>query len=254
MSHVVSLSCEPSPHALAELALLGSIAGRGNLTSPLSGPGLQAVWSANRTLHRRWMAELTRIDSQRPTGLRPLEVVGLELFLTELLTRVWATNWTIQDRALHQTDVERVMRNSLNGLARVRKEVLMLMVRHWQGPSAELVSRLDRFRRRCERWTDLLIAGPASQQGVWDFAVETERAKDFGEESWSRVAGEANPVSLLVSAGLRVMFGTPFPKGCCQHDCFAELIAATLATLPATAFHEDGTLKPAGEWVADGGL
>lgn len=239
---------------MAELALIGSIAGRGNLPSPLAGSGLQAVWSANRTLDRRWMAELTRADAQRLTGLRPLEIVGLELFLTELVTRVWATNWTIQDRRRQQTDVERVMRNSLNGLARVRREVLMLMVRHWQGPSAEVVSRLDRFRRRCERWTDLLIAGAASRHGVWDFAVETERAKDFGEESWSRVAGEANPVSLLVSAGLRVMFGTPFPKGCCRHDCFAELIAAILATMPPSAFQDDGSLKPAGEWVTGGGL
>lgn len=249
MSHVVSLSCEPSPHALAELALIGSIAGRGNMTSPLTGPVLQSVWTASRNLHRRWMAELARTDSQRPTGLRPLELVGLELFLTELVMRVWATNWTIQDRAQQQTDIERVMRNSLNGLSRVRREVLMLMVKHWQGPSSELVSRLDRFRRRCERWTDLLIAGPAGRHGVWNFAVETGRAKDFGQESWSRSAGEANPVSLLVSAGLRVMFGTPFPKGCCQHDGFGELIGAILSTLPATAFHEDGSLKPAGEWV-----
>lgn len=250
MSHVVSLSSEPSPHALAELALLGSISGR--WTAPLSLPGsaLQSFWSVNRNLQRRWTLELGRTANHRPAGLRPLELVGLELFLTELLTRVWATNWTIGDRSRHQADVERLMRNTVNGLARVRREVLMRMVDHWQGESAELVSRLDRFRRRCERWTDLLIAGPASVHGVWDFAVESDRARDFGRESWSRSAGEANPVSLLVSAGLRVMFGTPFPKGCCQHDNFGELRGAVLSALPPAAFHDDGTLKPAADWMA----
>lgn len=237
---------------MAELALIGSISGRSVRSDavPPLGPIVQSFWSASRALQQRWLAELTGVDEKLASGSADFETVTLELFLTELLTRVWATHWTILDRAHGQIDAERLLRNTLSGMGRVRREVLLLMVKNWQGPSAELVSRLDRFRRRCERWTDLLIAGPASVHGVWDFAVELERAQDFGLESWSRSAGETSPASLLVSAGLRVMFGTPFPTKCCQHAAFARLMSAALSTLPAAAFHDDGTLKPAGEWSA----
>lgn len=243
----------PNPTALAELALVGSIFGRTDAArSPQAlSPILRPFWSASRTLQQGWMSELSQLRTDISPEMERFERVSLELFLTELVTRVWATNWTIIDRAQGDRDAERILSNTLQGLGRIRREVLLLMVRNWHEASSELVSRLDRFRRRSERWTDLLISGPASAYGVWDFAVDPVRARDFGRDSWTRTAGEANAASLLVSAGLRVMFGTPWPLNCCRQESFATLMTAILSTLPSTAFHEDGTLKPAKGW-ADG--
>lgn len=241
----------PNPDAFVELALIGSVAGRADAAlRPVIGDlSLRQFWNANRTLQHHWINELRSVTGRlsEKTG-DGFERITLEIFLTDLITRVWATNWTISDRLLGQRDVERVMLNSLQGLSRVRREVLLLMVRNWRGPGEERVSRLDRFRRRSERWADLLIASPAAEHGVWDFAVEIDRARDFGEEDWSRRAGAANPVSLLVSAGLRVMFGTPWPRGCCVSEPFGDLLSAIPATLPPQAFAADGSLRPVWDW------
>jgi hypothetical protein len=244
----------PDPTSLAELALVGSIFGRADssLLPPSLGPILRRFWLASRTLQQSWLGELSRLRTELSPETERFERIALELFLTELLTRVWGTNWTIADRVRKQQDAERILGNVLQGLGRVRREVLMLMVRNWQDDPTDLISRLDRFRRRSERWTDLLIAGPASIYGTWEFAVDEDRARDFGGENWSRFGGEADPASLLISAGLRVMFGTPWPPGCCRAEPFAALASAILATLPESAFGEDGTLKPAKEWLQIG--
>lgn len=241
----------PTPDAFVELALIGSIAGRADasLRPVVVDEALRQFWSANRKLQNQWIHELRSATGQlSDSAADNFERIALELFLTELLTRVWATNWTISDRLLGRRDVERVMSNSLQGLSRVRRDVLLLMVRNWRGPAEDCVSRLDRFRRRSERWADLLIASPAAEHDVWDFAVEIDRARDFGEEDWSRRAGAANPVSLLVSAGLRVMFGTSWPRGCCTSEPFAELLSAIPVTLPPQAFAADGSLRPVWDW------
>lgn len=242
----------PNPNALAELALVGSVTGRTAwvLQPQRLGAAMRSFWSASRKLQTGWQRELTLVPEDLSESPASFERVALEIQLTELLTRIWATNWTIADRAQDQRDVERIMSNILHGMGRIRRDVLLLMVRNWQGTSVELVSRLDRFRRRSERWTDLLIAGPASLHGVWDFAVEPERARDFGSDSWSKDTSSANPASLLVSAGLRVMFGSPWPLGCCRHDLFGELLTSIRSTLPAEAFKSDGELRPAWEWQA----
>lgn len=246
----VSPQLVPTPNAIAELALLGSVLGRepGAGQRSVTGPALRQFWSANRALQHRWMSELSAVSTDSLTETEGFERIALELFLVEMLTRIWATNWTIADRTQGHRDIERILGNSIRGLDRVRREVLLLMVKNWRGSGTEMISRLDRFRRRSERWTDLLISGPAAAYGVWEFAVEVERAQDFGLESWSSAAGMSNPASLLVSAGLRVMFGTPWPLGCCRRKCFSEMLSAVILSLPPEALHDDGTLKPASDW------
>ncbi len=242
----------PSPSLLAELALLGSITGRSIQDFPHEalGPILRQFWSAQRALQFRWLADLKNITPSVDVECETLERIGLELFLVEMATRVWVTTWSARDRQYGRGDVERLALNMLLGLERVRREVLMAMVTYWDGPAAETISRLDRFRRRSERWTDLLIAGPAMQHDMWQFAQDAVRSRDFGVENWGKPAGGVNPASLLVSAGLRVMFGTPWPRGCCTSAPFGDLVAAIISSLPPQAFDAAGSLQPVWSWKA----
>ena len=246
----VTIFPTPSPNALAELALVGAMSGRlvQPFQPPMLGSALRQFWASSRRMQSGWQKQLAGLPEDLSLDFDKFERVALEVFLAELLTRVWATNWTIGDRAQGLTDVERILTNTLLGLEHVRKEVLLLMVRQWQGPTTEMISRIDRFRRRSERWADLLIAGPASVHGVWEFAVEPQRAQDFGAETWTSTTSVGTAASLLVSAGLRVMFGSPWPQGCCQDALFGEMLSAVYSTLPAEAFREDGTLLPTWEW------
>ena len=242
----------PGPTGLAELALTGSLLSQadsgGNLAA--QGAAIRRFWSANRRLQHQWLDEIGRFSEDISENALRFERLSLEVLLTELLSRVWATSWTIADRIHGERDVERILINVLHGMARVHREILLLMVRNWDGPATKLISRLDRFRRRSERWTDMLIAGPASIHGVWDFAVDPDRARDFGLDRQTGGTAAVNPASLLVSAGLRVMFAASWPPGCCEGPPFPDLLDAIVSTMPPEAFDAGGALRPAWRWPA----
>ncbi|MFO0916781.1 MAG: hypothetical protein U0872_00495 [Planctomycetaceae bacterium] len=245
-----------TPQALAELAFVGTVWGRSSwVRQPqLFGEVLRLFWSSERRLQQQWLRQLMQVGKDFEGETQVFEQVAMELFVTDMVTRVWGTNWTIADRLQGNSDVEQIVVNSLSGLEKLRRDLLLLMVHRWESESNGVISRLDRFRRRAERWADLLIAGPASLHGVWDYAVEPRRSRDFGEETWQHETSSCNPVSLLVSAGLRVMYGTPWPANCCTATPFAELMRAIFMTLPEAAFQQNGRLKPAWEWCGSGGV
>jgi hypothetical protein len=222
-------SLVPSPAVLAEWALSGSLISKSETLPQADGPALRHFWATQRRLQHAWLADLRHCGGDLAAEAHRFERVALENFLTELLTRVWATNWSIADRLRANCDSERVLLNVLQGIARVRREVLLLMVGDWDGPATDMISRVDRFRRRCERWTDLLVAGPGSRHGMWDFAVEPDRARDFGRDR--NGGAESAAASLLISAGLRVMFASRWPSGCCEGPHFAALLTTITSTL-----------------------
>lgn len=240
----------PTPQSMAELAFVGTMWGRSEWVQQPQpfGDVLRDFWASGKKLQQEWCRQLTRVGNDFEREAKVFEQVAMELFLTDLVARVWATNWTIADRAQGQTDVERIVTNTLLGLEKTRRDLLLLMVHRWESASSVLISRLDRFRRRSERWTDLLIAGPATLHDVWDYAIDVRRSRDFGQETWQEESSSSNAVSLLVSAGLRVMFATPWPAGCCHAEPFVDLMRSIMSTLPAEAFRDDGRLRPAWEW------
>lgn len=110
------------------------------------------------------------------------------------------------------------------------------------GLSPQEAASLDRFRRRCERWTDVLLGPLVSRTGLTDFAVSPDRAADFGgdaedafESSWP-----------LLLAGLRLAFATAddFRDAPTRRDgAEVNLLAAAIAaTLPSAAFDSTGRL------------
>ncbi len=250
MPSLPTVGLTSTPQTLAELAFVGTVWGRSAwVRQPqLFGEVLRLFWSSERRLQQEWLRQLMQVDKNFEQEAKIFEQVAMELFVTDLVTRVWGTNWTIADRAQGGSDVQQIVTNSLCGLEKIRRDLLLLMVHRWESASNVLISRLDRFRRRSERWTDLLIAGPAALHGVWDYAIEPQRARDFGEETWQQESNRANPVSLLVSAGLRVMYGTPWPADCCTAEPFTGLMRSILVTLPEAAFQANGRLRPAWEW------
>lgn len=184
------------------------------------------------------------------------EPMVIDVLATELITRLWGAVLIAKDRAAGRFDAEPVARDVLLLHLEARQKVLRLLV---DGPfvTLEQTARLDRLRRRIERWTDLLLGHILKQHPLGDFAFNFERALDFGEEQLQdRRASQIQTVWELYLLCLRTSFpADPLPES------FAgalrlEIVRSILACFPAGMFHDEGPIKSVrvGQLLADVGL
>jgi hypothetical protein len=121
------------------------------------------------------------------------------------------------------------------GHMEARHRVLSLMVRGC-GIDAEAALKLNRLRRRAERWTDLLVGRLAGAYDVSEFAVDPQRAKDFAPDpffaSWP-----------LTMASLRAAFQRGLSPESPNADLNARIAAAILSCYPWELFDSIGLLR-----------
>ena len=132
-----------------------------------------------------------------------------EVLAAEVLARVWSATLTAADRHSAGDRYERLVRHVFTGHLHARHRALSLIAEGRQLPGREL-PRLDQLRRRCERWTDVLVGHLVSRYDVEEFAFDAERAREFGGTQQDR--GDVSPqhaVWGLILAGI----GVSFPSG-----------------------------------------
>jgi hypothetical protein len=117
--------------------------------------------------------------------------------------------------------------------------VLKLLVRG-QGIGAEDLVRLNRLRRRAERWTDLLVGNLAGMHGVGEFAISPQRAKEFSEDL--RDNGNEFVWSLTL-ASLRAAFQRGLGVVSPNEDLNARIAASILACFPEELFDSTGLFQ-----------
>ena len=172
-----------------------------------------------------------------------LERLAPRVFACEMVVRTWGTILARLDLRREKDDLIRLSRNAVNGLLQIRNGILsrLLMV---PDSSSGRLTEIDRLRRRCDRWTDLLLGPIATGCGCFEFAFDEERARDFGEEGRIADPGTGpHVVEHLVSAGLRLAFIQHLPieeVDVPEFDCLARSI---LSNIPHQAFHRDGSLR-----------
>lgn len=104
-----------------------------------------------------------------------------EIFLADVLARVWGAVLAAHDQAHHQRQLGPLAEATLLIQSEIVKDAHALLVRAPYIPLAE-AARLIRLRGRAERWTDLLLAHLVSDFDIRDFTVNPERARDFASE------------------------------------------------------------------------
>jgi hypothetical protein len=127
-----------------------------------------------------------------------LQTLGVEILLADLLLRVWGTILAAQDRQRGVPVARPIMEHVLYAIHYSRSRLL-----EWVMHGGEAAASIDRFRRRCERWTDALIGPILARYGTSLFAHNPRRAWEFGEEQ----LGAATAVAQLQRAGIRAAFG-----------------------------------------------
>ena len=160
-----------------------------------------------------------------------------------MVARIWSTVIASLDRRHGcDDDLIRLARSAVSGLLRIRNGILSRLLSVSEGQSTRVLE-LDRLRRRCDRWTDVLLGPIALQSECFEFAFDEGRARDFGEEN--RAANPTtgpNAAEHLVSAGLRLTFLQHLSDEPIDEPEIVRLTQSILSNIPSQSLHRDGTL------------
>jgi hypothetical protein len=230
---------------LIELAALvsahGPIMVQGDVQIPARG--IEQYWTSSKIRLDRWARSLKSFSRQVQPGVRRgeqqwLELRGVleEILTGEILTRVWTAVLCLYDRTHGTDEAESVARSVLVGHTEARHRVLMLLA-HGANIDAQAVVKLNRLRRRSERWTDLLIGRLSDTLDMSEFAIDPQRAQDFAEDSPSRRGFEPSGLAWpLLLASLRKAFQRELGAISPNADLNARIASGILACFPSQMF------------------
>jgi hypothetical protein len=232
---------------LIELAALVSAHGPVLVQSDaqINARGIEQYWTSSKIRLDHWTRTLK--DLGRPAGGRHIERQWLEargvleeILTGEILTRVWAAVLCAYDRARGTDEAEPVARSVLIGHVEARHRVLALLS---QGTKIEAKAavKLNRLRRRCERWTDLLVGRLGGMQDLSEFAIDPKRAEDFAEDAPNRRGFEPSHLAWpLLLLSLRTAFQRELGAVSPNAELNARIAAGVLACFPSQVFDSSG--------------
>lgn len=212
---------------------------------------LQRYWSCSRAQGRLWLARLTDFPAEVATasaarrgGLwRRMQPLVADVFAGDLTARVWGAVLTARDCLSGEVCAGPIARSVILQHESVRRRALQLMLES-PGFSVEDFALLDRLRRRLERWNDVLVGHLVRRYGLSEFAVDPERAREFGEEqladSWG--TGDFQVWDLYLVCLRSALPDAALPGGRLA-DLRREIAQTMLAAFPREAFLESGPLK-----------
>jgi hypothetical protein len=237
---------------LAELAALVAVhspsivAGGGRI--PLAAN--QQYWTAAKCRLDRWLRLLRQLAIAADAPLRPATLawprvapVLEEIFVGELLTRVWTAAAAAYDAVHTEQELEPVARNILAGHLDARRRLLALMA---EGRAIELPEavHLNQLRRRIERWTDLLLAHLAAATDVGELAFDSARARDFAEDLAHEAAhADRRLTSQILLAALDASLGATLSDRSPNADLNRRIGSAILAAFREQQFDSLGVSK-----------
>ncbi len=238
---------------LVELAALVAVHGPVLVRSPHNVPdaSIEAYWVAAKCRLDRWARDLKRI-SQQAIDLDPLQrrrqwprtrALLEEILTGEVLTRVWTAVMCAYDRRRDSVTTEPIVRSVMIGHLEARHRVLNLLVQGASIDSEEAV-KLNRLRRRVERWTDMLIGYLSGLENVAEFAIDPDRAHDFAEDLsyQGRMAGGRHAWP-LVAASLRAAFRQGPDSKTANADLNQRIASSIVACFPAELFDATGLFR-----------
>lgn len=218
---------------------------------PISQTALQETWAASRDWLVQLMRELDELTAAAG-ALPPTERAELwprfetalnQIFATEMLIRVLGGVFAARKNEPGGEEDAVVARNMLILQLQARQRALMVLV---DGPACARgdIARVDRLRRKIERWTDMLLGPLVFRYEVEEFAFEAQRAREFGQDDFENDGpGNRQCTWQLLLAGLRTSFPDEEHPSAAPHPWPEVLCNAALRCLPVDASYADGPFR-----------
>ncbi len=210
----------------------------------------EQYWATSKCRFESWHRALKRYADRvaNPSHLEPDHWLDLratldEIFVSEILTRVWTAVLVARDRR-HQGEVdEPLARSVFESHLEARGRALALLL-HSQAVSTPQAVAINRLRRRAERWSDLLVGGLFAEPTAREFAFDAERAADFADElAQRRALAGGRQAWRLTLVSLRGAFLGGLSPQAANPDANARVTAAVLGCFPGELFDSTGVLK-----------
>lgn len=212
---------------------------------------MEQFWESSQKRLRLWLSALAYYQ-KRSLQVSPAERAQLwveleptlsEIFVSEILTRVWGAILTAIDQGLRTHDYEPIARNVLIGHLDARKRALQLLASD-SSISIDQLARIDVIRRRVERWTDLLIGHLVERYDTRDFAFDAIRAQEFGAQQLLQSAESSREQAwTLVLVGLRMAFTIESHEDPPNELFQQQIVTSILDCFPPNAFSPEGPFR-----------
>src|SRR5262249_48758637 len=161
---------------------------------------LQRYWSCSRAQDRLWLARLNECSAAAdiareatPHACTKMTAVLSDILAGDLLCRVWGAVLTAAGLPSFPAWSAPVGGAVFPRRASVRRKALRVLC-DFPGRQEEEIADCDRLRRRLDRWTDILVGHLVRRYGLDKFAIDPERAREYGteqlEDSWETMNGQ----------------------------------------------------------------
>lgn len=212
---------------------------------------LQEYWKCSRGRLVEWLRSLDALASEASVCERAdqagvwsrAEPTIAEIFVSEILTRVWAAVLTANDRNHQTCRAEPIARNTMKGHIEARNRAMTLMLSDIAVP-VESLAKMDRLRRKAERWSDLLIGHLVVSYQLDELAFESDRSVEFGESQLKEILKATDePVWEFVLTGIRLAFSTTESNPATTGVWNRGIVQSVLCSFPSDSFSESGLFK-----------
>lgn len=239
---------------LVELAAQLTDQFRGLTDAPLQlqSKGVEQYWVASRCRLDRWSSALSEHSDRMMSPDASLEDLWHEIrptldevLLSEVLTRVWSAILVAYDRSRGTSEYGPVARSIFTGHCEARHRALKLLF-SGQGLGVEHAVAHNRLRRRCELWTDTLLAALGDENGSSDLAFDRRRVESLaGDLHQQPRRGIGNPAWQVVLASLRAAIQREELLVAANDDLNQQVAAGIIACFSPNAFDAVGNLTSA---------
>lgn len=227
----------PAPWRVSQvMELAGDLAERSvpwaESAAPISDPALFRLWSETRRLTAEWdrrYDEACRWDWHLAPATAAVrwDLIATEIFAVESVLRVLGTCLAAVDLQAGHNLYRPIADRVVLSVQHVRRRLLTGISQAGDDQSA-----LDRFRRRCERWTDMLIGPCLVRFGTATFTHDGRRAWEFGEDLLANVQLDA--LSSIVRPAMQSAFSGNLGDLTVHSPPWSAVADAIFALLPSS--------------------
>jgi hypothetical protein len=222
----------------------------------LSAGAVEQYWTASKCRLDRWARSLKSFSEEAEAADNPwrqarwpvIRGVLEEILTGEILTRTWTAVLCAYDRHHGSDEAGPIVRSVMLGHLEARHRALTLLV-GGRGIDAEQAVKLNCLRRRCERWTDMLVGYLSGLHDISEFAVDPQRARDFAEDLRYRGSFPGGRHAWpLVQASLRSAFRQGLSAESPNADLNARIAAGILCCFQPELFDSTGIFRSLWLW------